>query len=161
MRPADDPSWSCYPDTVLELSTPEAVRIDLRRPVDAAARRALERAGFAEPFAVVTSANPRGEQIADDTNERRELRLRRTIAASGRRWARADGVSADGGHREPGVAVVMPRDEAVQLARDFGQSAIFWFDGAAFWLVGALVEAVPQRLPLAADSAGDPGRPAR
>jgi len=44
------------------------------------------------------------------------------------------------------------RDEELaaseRLARArFEQSAIFWFDGGAFWLVGALVDAKARQLP--------------
>jgi hypothetical protein len=41
----------------------------------------------------------------------------------------------------------MPRQEAVILARQLDQVAIFWFDGQRFWIVGAMVETDPIMLP--------------
>ena len=41
----------------------------------------------------------------------------------------------------------MAREEAVALARRFGQLALFWYDGWAFWLLPALAEKTVQRLP--------------
>jgi hypothetical protein len=41
----------------------------------------------------------------------------------------------------------MPRPEALDLARELRQVAIFWFDGKLFWILGALVEADPLMLP--------------
>ncbi|MBA3339623.1 MAG: hypothetical protein H0T54_07765 [Geodermatophilaceae bacterium] len=60
----------------------------------------------------------------------------------------ADGVSRDGTHREAGVAVSMLKTNARLLATKFGQSAFFWFDGTAMWIIGAVVDAPDQRLPL-------------
>jgi hypothetical protein len=41
----------------------------------------------------------------------------------------------------------MPRGEALELAREMEQVAIFWFDGKRFWILGAIVEADPLMLP--------------
>jgi hypothetical protein len=41
----------------------------------------------------------------------------------------------------------MPRQKALDLARELGQVAIFWFDGKHFWILGALVESDPLMLP--------------
>ena len=41
----------------------------------------------------------------------------------------------------------MEQDEAIALARDLEQVAIFWFDGLRFWIIGTLVEADPLKLP--------------
>jgi hypothetical protein len=60
---------------------------------------------------------------------------------------RVDGVSPDGAHRERSVAVRLPKADVVALGRRYQQSAVFWFDGGAFWLLGAEAAAEPQRLP--------------
>jgi hypothetical protein len=41
----------------------------------------------------------------------------------------------------------MDQKEAIELARDLEQVAIFWFDGKQFWILGAIVEADPLMLP--------------
>jgi hypothetical protein len=41
----------------------------------------------------------------------------------------------------------MPQEDAIALARELEQVAIFWFDGERFWIVGALVETDPLMLP--------------
>jgi len=43
--------------------------------------------------------------------------------------------------------VIMPQGQAIELARELEQVAIFWFDGRRFWIVGVLVEADPIELP--------------
>jgi len=58
-----------------------------------------------------------------------------------------DCCSPDGSHCECSVAVTMPREEALDLAREMRQVAIFWFDGKLFWILGALVETDPLMLP--------------
>ena len=66
---------------------------------------------------------------------------------------RVDGVSPDGRHRERSVAVRLPRDRVVALGRHYRQSAVFWYDGRDVWLLGAVVDAAPERLPRARDRA--------
>jgi hypothetical protein len=41
----------------------------------------------------------------------------------------------------------MPREQALDLARELQQVAIFWFDGQRFWILGATVETDPLMLP--------------
>ena len=53
----------------------------------------------------------------------------------------------DRSHREPGVAVVLDREAAQQVGREYEQSAIYWYEDGVVWLVGALVDAPPERLP--------------
>jgi len=62
-------------------------------------------------------------------------------------FVRVDGVSPDGSHREHSVALLVDRDDAVHLAREFDQLAIFWYDGDEFWLYPALLDRTPLRLP--------------
>ena len=153
MRPEDDPSWHRYPETILEFyrrpDDPEPiVCVDLRRPVPEEVRARLAEVGFDGAFGVVTAAAPVGEPQADSFDRAREADLEQEVRTGAHAFAmRVDGVSPDGEHRERSVAVKLPRAEVVELARDFGQSAIFWYDGADFWLVGALVDVEARRLP--------------
>ena len=153
-----DEKWSHYPETVLEFCVDPPARVDLRRPVDADARAELARLGLDAPFAVVTAENPEGDNAEDEGSERdarreearndhrtggllQELERRRVS------FVRVDGVSPDGRYRERCVAARLTRPDAVALARDFAQLALFWFDGDRFWLMPAEVDREPRPVP--------------
>lgn len=148
LRPADDRSWAHYPNTIIELFEQRDLRIDLRETIGDHVRTVLATRGLDGTFAVLTAANPRGLPATPDENHRSEARLIETLDGLGAHHVSADGVSSDGSHRERGLAVQIQRATAAALAREFGQSAFFWFDGFDFWLVGALVVAPPVRLPI-------------
>ena len=144
----DDPSWHTYRDTILEFFPgDEPLRVDLRRPVRETLARQMGARGIGGRFVVVTACNPHGRTVGDAENAARTQALLERLKASELAWLPVDGLSPDGAHREAGVAVAMSRSDAQALARDFGQSAIFTYDGAAFWLVGAFAHAEPERLP--------------
>lgn len=148
LTPADDPAWSNYAQTIVELEREDApLVIDLRRPVGAEDRRALATLGPRPSFGIVTAANPAGAPVARESNAKRYDALRRHLAEHALPHRSATGSSPDGAHRERGFAVWLERDDVVAIAKRFEQSAIFWFDGGAFWLVGALVDARAQQLP--------------
>ncbi len=87
-------------------------------------------AGAPGTFAVVTAWNPGRERPGREENEARNRALRAEIERRGWQWARAEGRSPDGTHREPSFAVFGAALEEVRtLARAFGQAAIVWFDG--------------------------------
>ena len=153
-----DEKWARYPCTILEFAQPERLRIDLRRPLGAAERATLASLGLDRPFAVLSAENPMGENTDDKpsaaqrtaSNRRNDLRrdeLEAQLRTSGVEFQPCDGVAADGDYREKGVAVVLPREQAVMLARRFGQLAIFWFDGRNFSLVGAVARNASEKLP--------------
>jgi hypothetical protein len=133
-----DPSWSRYPDTVLEIYRDGVIAVDLRRSLTDSERGRLASLGLGEAFAVVTAANPRGRTLSDSDNHERAERLDTEVAQRGLLFLRADGVSPDRSHRETGVAVAAPLDVAVALAARYEQSALFWFDGRRFWIVPVL-----------------------
>jgi len=142
-----DPDWPRYPETILTFSTNPAVEIDLRRipPADAIAN--LLAAGFDQPFAVLTAFDPRGHDLSPAENEERRRDLDVRLTTSGYKFVSVDACSPDRAHCECSVAVKMPQEKAVALARELEQVAIFWFDGKRFWIIGALVEADPLILP--------------
>lgn len=107
----------------------------------------LKKIGFADPFAVLTASDPRGRDLSQSENERRRRDLSARLTRAGYRFVDVDACSPDRSHCECSVAVVMPQDEAIALARELEQVAIFWFDGSRFWIVGALVESDPLMLP--------------
>ena len=154
----NEDKWAQYPCTILEFAPPDRLQIDLRRPLGAPERATLAALGLDRPFAVLTAENPMGENAEDEptetqeaATERRNVARRAELEAELRRtgveFQPCDGVAPDGDYREQGVAVVIPREQAVMLARRFGQLAIFWFDGRNFSLVGAVARNPSQKLP--------------
>lgn len=144
---SSDPRWATYPDTIVEIHASPLVRLDLRRPIAPEVVLRLRRLGLGDAWAIITAHNP-GRILPPQENERREKALAGAVQALGVPFLPADGVSPDGGHREAGIAIALERGRAVALAGEFGQSAIFWFDGEGFWLVPALVGGAPIGLPV-------------
>lgn len=142
-----DPDWPRYPETILTFSTKPKLEIDLRAVPPDKTLTDLKSIGFGDPFAVLTAFDPRGHDLSQSENERRRRGLSARLARSGYRFVDVDACSPDRSHCECSVAVVMPQDEAVALARELEQVAIFWFDGARFWIIGALLETDPLMLP--------------
>lgn len=142
-----DPDWPRYPETILTFSTKPKLEIDLRAVPPDKALTDLKKIGLADPFAVLTAFDPRGRDLSREENERRRRNLSERLGRSGHRFVDVDACSPDRSHCECSVAVVMPQDEAIALARELEQVAIFWFDGARFWIIGALVETDPLMLP--------------
>ena len=145
-----------YPNTVLEIV--DGPTIDLRKPLAASRRRALVKIGLAHPFAVITAENPCGEHVDDADSVRSEIKgetrnamrvrlLEHELADRHLDFRIVDGVSPDGSYRERGCAIVMPRADAIALARELDQVAIFWYDGERFWLVPVAIDEDPQPLP--------------
>ncbi|CAN5339869.1 hypothetical protein BH23GEM2_BH23GEM2_26370 [soil metagenome] len=146
-----DPDWSRYPNTVLAFEAAGAgadeVCVDLRRPLDEAALRALTRLGLDDPFAVITAHDPHGENFDGEQNEKRAAGLEETLRSQGLVFHQVNACSPDAEHCEASVAVKMPLAAARQLAHDYGQVAFFWFDGQRFWIAGGIVETDPIALP--------------
>ncbi|HWL39591.1 MAG TPA: DUF3293 domain-containing protein [Gemmatimonadaceae bacterium] len=142
-----DPDWPRYAETVLIFSTVPPLEIDLRAVVTAEAALALAAAGLEAPFAVITAFDPRGENLSAGENRHRQRRLESRITENGYEFTTVDCCSPDRSHCECSVAVTMPRDEALALARELEQVAIFWFDGRSFWIMGAILETDPLMLP--------------
>jgi hypothetical protein len=153
-----DEKWDAYPETVLEFQVPGTPTVDLRHPVGDDQRELLRRIGLAGEFAVLTAENPCGENAEDEPttaderarerdNGARRARLEEELRTAGRRFLRVDGVAPDGEYREHGVALEIPRTDAIALAKRLRQLALFWFDGRGFWLVGAVADRPAERLP--------------
>ena len=142
-----DPDWPRYPETVLEFATTPVVKIDLREIPSDDKIAAFHSAGLDQPFAIMTAFDPRGENLSLAENEKRKLDLDRRLRSSGYRFVEVDACSPDRSHCECSVAVIMPQETALDLAREMQQVAIFWFDGKRFWILGALVETDPLMLP--------------
>ena len=142
-----DPDWPRYPETILEFATTPVVVIDLRKLPSKAVVEGLKIVGLGGPFAIMTAFDPRGENLPPAENEKRTKSLDARLRSSNYSFVRVDCCSPDRSHCECSFAVAMPQKEALDLARELEQVAIFWFDGARFWIVGALTEADPLMLP--------------
>jgi hypothetical protein len=142
-----DPDWPRYPETILTFLTNPPVEIDLREIPPARAIADLAAAGFDKPFAVLTAFDPRGHDLSAAENEKRRRELDARLTKSGYKFVSVDACSPNRTHCECSVAVVMPQEKAIGLARELEQVAIFWFDGRRFWIVGALMEVDPLMLP--------------
>lgn len=142
-----DPDWPRYPETILSFSPKPAVEIDLREMPSERVIAELSAAGFGQPFAVLTAFDPRGRDLSPAENERRRRELEERLTAEGYKFAHVDAFSPDRAHCERSVAVVMPQERAIELAREMEQVAIFWFDGGRFWILGGTVKTDPMMLP--------------
>lgn len=123
-----------YPETVLHFAS--GLRVDLRAPLTPDDREALADIAPHETFAVITASNP-GRRLEDLENNRRRDELSKEIGRRGASPIPVKGCSPDGAHCEDSFCVDLPKDESLALARRFGQEAIFWYHGGAFWLVAA------------------------
>jgi hypothetical protein len=137
--------WRDFPDTVLRFD--DGGSIDLRLPLGDEARARLARLGLDRPFAILTAFNPGGRVRSAARNAAASARLFAELRRLDPHARAATGESLDGAHREPGLAVRIPLDRARAIGRRYGQAAIFWFDGAAFWIHGAVTDAPAVRLP--------------
>jgi hypothetical protein len=142
-----DPDWPRYPETLLSFATRPPVEIDLREIPPDSALAQMRAAGLGEPFAIMTAFDPEGRNLSAAENERRKQELDRRLSATGYSFVQVDCCSPDRSHCECSVAVTMPQEKALDLAREMQQVAIFWFDGKRFWILGALVETDPLMLP--------------
>jgi hypothetical protein len=142
-----DPDWPRYPETILSFATRPPVEIDLRGIPSEKALSRLKQAGFGQPFAIVTAFDPQGKDLPAAENEKRNDALEKKVAARGYKFARVEACSPDRSHCESSVAAIMPQDEAIELAKEMQQVALFWFDGERFWILGGIVESDPLMLP--------------
>jgi hypothetical protein len=144
-------AWSSYPETVLVFAGEPEMTIDLREELPPATKNALRAMGLAEPFAVLTSYNPRGENISGAENKRRFKELEAELSSAGYAFVVIDACSPDKSHCECSVVLKGDRQTALDIARRWDQVAIFWFDGGRFWIYGAISPIEPIPLPVEQD----------
>ncbi len=84
-----------------------------------------------DPFVLITAYDPAGAQTSAAENQAANERLARTLHSRGWHVLEALGRSPDGSHVEPSFAVFgIPLAEALEVAREFDQAAVFVWDGA-------------------------------
>lgn len=144
-----DPAWEHYPETILVVTAPghPPFEVDLRREPAPGLAETLAALGLVGPFAVITACNPFGQLEDDETNRMQTAALAEYLARAGLPAVPVAGRSPDGSHIEPGFGVTAPLETARAIAREFRQTAIFWWDGEAFWIVDAWGKGDAMRLP--------------
>ena len=143
----EDSLWTAYANTRLLIGRAPRIKVDLRLPVSDDLRHLLTKLGLGATFAIVTPCDPRGARAPAWQNRWRYIRTRLLLRSRNLKCIPADGESPDSRHRERGFAIAISRTDAAALARELEQLALYWFDGSAFWIDGALAERPPRRLP--------------
>lgn len=136
------PEHAAWAETILAFGDAQ-LSIDLREPVGEPARQSLVDLGLDQPFAIITPCNPHGWELDEATNTRRLIDFEQALVERGLPSVPAEGRSPDATHREPGWALLLPRDEAVGLARQWGQLGLYWWDGTRFEVVMVPEEVEP------------------
>lgn len=146
-KPVDE-RWSSYPETVLHFAGEPGVMVDLRIEVAKPVRDGLAAIGLDQPFGVLTAFNPRGVDTSSEENNRRMKELEAELSSTGDFFVRVDACSPDKSHCECSVALRGDRQRVISIAVRWEQIAIFWWDGSAFWIYGAITDADPIQLPV-------------
>ena len=142
-----DPDWGRYAETILSFGGVDGFEVDLREPLSSQACAGFKSLGFADTFAIMTAHDPHGRDLTPKANKILQTRLEDELNADGVHFVHVDACSTDREHCECSVAVAVDQGTAVRIAARYEQMAIFWFDGEAMWLIGAIVQSDPIRLP--------------
>ncbi len=82
------------------------------------------------PLAIITAWNPGVERPSETANKEANLRLESALKEARWPYYPAIGRSEDGSHTEPSYAVLgIDPAAAMDLARNFRQAAVFFWDG--------------------------------
>ena len=88
-------------------------------------------AGLPVPLALVTAFNPGTSRPCEEINQAANRRLETAITRHGSAWFPARGRDAAATHIEPSFAILdISREDALALARQFGQAAIVYVDSS-------------------------------
>lgn len=115
----EDSMWDGFAGAVVHLTFPDGVRCLAPRPDGE-----VGEFPFDAPVHIVTAYNPAGIEIDEQANIDRHRRLGDAVA--GVDTVTTVGSAPDGSMPEPGFALLeLQLDEALDLARAFGQRAIY------------------------------------
>lgn len=135
-QPTDlPPLWREFPNTILEFYFDGILSVDLRRTISPPLREEILDLGLGEEFSVVTPCNPTGRPATEANNHRAVELFETQLAVGEYRFLRADGVAADGTHRERGAAIAAPLEVTLHTARQFTQLAVFRYEHGIFRIV--------------------------
>lgn len=87
---------------------------------------------------MITAHNPDGKTVDDESNNEANRKLSRAISDLGFPLIPVTGGSPDFSHAEPGFAVSCSREQALDLAREFRQDAVFEIKNNRVHLISAL-----------------------
>lgn len=123
--------------------------VDVSQIVGPTQARWLRELGLGRSFAVITAWNPEGVVTSDSVNDAAHEALRDTLKLAAVNTSVACmGCSPDMSHSEPGLAVMVERDAAIELGRRFRQLAIFWYESEQFTIVPLKADCAAVPLPM-------------
>lgn len=93
-----------------------------------------------ESFAIITGWNPKSVKKSDERNFSYNQKLMSEIKSRSLRFSKIVGSDREGRWFEESFAVEMPLTEAVELAKQFEQNAIYYVDCDRVRLVPALLD---------------------
>ncbi|MGB6221518.1 DUF3293 domain-containing protein [Haloferula sp.] len=86
-------------------------------------------------FAILTAFYPMDEVTSPEANTAADALLESALRSAGHEPVRVTGTSPDRSHEEPGWAINCPLEEALLIARQFRQRAIWWIENDELRLV--------------------------
>lgn len=133
--------WAAFEETLVGIRTADGWTTFA--PVDLPASESDAVAEWPFPddavVTVITGHNPMGQARGAAANDAAQDALVGALLELGRPFSQAVGVAMDGGWSEPSLAVVdLPRPEALELARAFGQASVFELTAAELRIVSCV-----------------------
>lgn len=123
--------------------------VDLSQIVGPTQARWLRELGLSRPFAVITAWNPGGIITSEKVNDAAHELLKDALSVLAVDTSVACmGCSPNMEHVEPGLAVMMDQTAAMEVARTFGQLAVYWYNAECFSIVPLQPNAAAVPLPL-------------
>jgi len=90
-----------------------------------------------ESFAIITAHNPRGTILNTEDNFLLNQKLLEQLQDY--KYTLITGCSLDLKHQEASFAVICNKEQAIELARQFEQNAIYWVEKEELWLLPVLL----------------------
>ena len=98
-------------------------------------------------FFIITAHNPDGATVDRQANQAANRTLETEIEQAGHHHFPVTGGSPDFTHAEPGFGVTCTDEEALRLARQFRQEAVFKVEDGRVFLISALdTNAAPEEI---------------
>lgn len=92
----------------------------------------------ARQFAIITAYNPEGIVSSVAENIQRNKILERKLKPFS--WQNIIGASPDLSHQEQSFALQSSQEQALTLALEFQQNAIYWVENEELWLLPVLMD---------------------
>lgn len=95
--------------------------------------------GWGGAFAIITACNPRGQLLSAGANRIRDRQLQQRLQQSRSAHRRLVGAAPDLSHQECSWAVWVDEAQALALAAELGQNAIYYVSHDQLWLLPCLM----------------------